>query len=174
MASGFSKRHGSNKLFRKIEGKTLIEHAFDAVPEEELYRTAAVTRFKQIADAAGSRGITAVMNEDAEKGISSSVKKGIYSMSDADGIVFSVADQPYLRRETVKKLVLLFKEHPENIIVPVYKDRTGNPCIFPSSLFGELCALEGDTGGKSVIKKHPDMVIFSETDEKELTDIDFA
>lgn len=38
--------------------------------------------------------------------------------------------------------------------------KPGSPVIFPRALFGELCALEGDRGGREVIAAHPELVRF--------------
>ncbi len=33
-----------------------------------------------------------------------------------------------------------------------------NPCLFHHPLYSELMALEGDRGGKRVLKKHPEHI----------------
>ena len=48
----------------------------------------------------------------------------------------------------------------------------GNPCLFPARFFPELCALEGDRGGSSVIRRHEDALLLVEADEHELFDCD--
>ena len=52
-------------------------------------------------------------------------------------------------------------------------EREGNPVIFPKTLFEELMALEGDKGGKQIIKKHPEMVYKVYVTEQELSDMDY-
>ena len=47
-----------------------------------------------------------------------------------------------------------------------------NPCLFPAAYFPELAALEGDRGGKRVIRAHPEAVLTVPLPEKELFDTD--
>jgi molybdenum cofactor cytidylyltransferase len=44
------------------------------------------------------------------------------------------------------------------IVVPVHEGQRGNPVLWPAELFGEMLALEGDAGARSLLAKHPDRV----------------
>ena len=44
--------------------------------------------------------------------------------------------------------------------------------LWDQKYFQELLKLEGDTGGRQIMKKYPDEVIICETTKKELHDID--
>ena len=50
-------------------------------------------------------------------------------------------------------------------------DRPGNPTLFSVKLLPELMALEGDTGGRAVLRRH-ECVFVQAASEKELVDID--
>lgn len=50
-------------------------------------------------------------------------------------------------------------------------ERVGNPCLFHTSLIPELMKLEGDSGGRRVLKKHRCRYV-DIADERELWDID--
>ncbi len=172
MAAGNSERFGSNKLLADVEGLLMIERAFLSVPEGAFYRTAVVTQYIEVARLAEERGFEVFMNAHPEKGISETVRIGTAALSDADGIMFMAADQPWLKRATVEKLCRVFRNNPERICAPEHRGEVGNPCIFPRALFNELLLLEGDTGGKSVIKAHEDMLMTVEADADELRDAD--
>ena len=54
-----------------------------------------------------------------------------------------------------------------------YRKTPGNPVIFHNSFVPELMELQGDTGGKSVLKRHIDEVFFYEAEDPgELEDWD--
>ena len=54
-----------------------------------------------------------------------------------------------------------------------YGERTGNPVWFAQKYFSELLELEGDSGGKKVLKKHWDEAVFFQiSNEQELEDVD--
>ena len=69
-------------------------------------------------------------------------------------------------------MVARWREDPSRIVGAGHNGRRGNPCLFPSALFPELAALEGDQGGTVVIRAHPDLLVLSETPEPELADVD--
>ena len=91
-----------------------------------------------------------------------------------DYYMFAVADQPYLKSQSVIKLIDKVLENKGNkrlVFSLRCRDTVGNPCVFHSSLIPQLLSLEGDKGGRSVAKKY-DCVYVDIADECELMDID--
>lgn len=140
-----------------------------------------VTRYREILDyCAGIPDCHAVLSPDSEKGISYTIKAGIMAVQEQkktgmqDYYMFAVADQPYLKSQSVIKLIDKVLENKRNMRL-VFSlrcgDTVGNPCVFHSSLIPQLLSLEGDKGGRSVAKKH-DCVYVNIADERELMDID--
>ena len=93
-------------------------------------------------------------------------------MADCAGILYMVADQPLLQAGTVRRIVDAWQEHPNCITAAAHNGKRGNPCLFPSRFFPELCALEADRGGSSVIRRHEDALLLVEAEERELFDCD--
>ena len=93
-------------------------------------------------------------------------------MADCDAILYQVADQPLLRRESVRAEVEFFRRHPDRIVAMGHGGVRGNPCIFPARFFPELTALEGDRGGSAVIRRHEDALTLFEISPDELRDVD--
>lgn len=140
-----------------------------------------VTRYREILDYCSSiPDCYAVLSPDSEKGISYTIKAGIMAVQEQkktgmqDYYMFAVADQPYLKSQSVIKLIDKVLENKGNIRL-VFSlrcgDAVGNPCVFHSSLISQLLSLEGDKGGRSVAKKY-DCVYVDIADERELMDID--
>ena len=71
-----------------------------------------------------------------------------------EGIMFFVGDQPFLNVVTVRKLNDAYTEGKGSIIVPVYGADRGNPVIFSSKWMKELMMLEGDVGGRVIIRQN--------------------
>ena len=140
-----------------------------------------VTRYREILDyCACIPDCHAVLSPDSEKGISYTIKAGIMAVQEQkktgmqDYYMFAVADQPYLKSQSVIKLIDKVLENKENkrlVFSLRCGDTVGNPCVFHSSLIPQLLSLEGDKGGRSVAKKY-DCVYVDIADERELTDID--
>ena len=173
MAAGNAERFGENKLLCAAwDGKSLIEHALDAIPRECFARVLIVTQYPEITALAKERGFETLQNEHPERGQSETIRLGTRALSDCDAICFMVSDQPLLRRETLAREVDFFSSHREHIVALGHNGVRGNPCLFPARFFPELLALEGDVGGGAVIRKHLDTLLLFPADERELRDAD--
>ena len=173
LAAGSSVRFGENKLLAEISGKTMIERTFEAIPAEKLSDVVVVTQYESVAKLAESFGFQHIINRHPELGQGHSVALGTMALQDkCAGILYQVADQPWLKRESVARMLDVFRNSSKSIVRMSSGGKRGNPCIFPKSYFEELCALSGDKGGRAVIEKHKDHLILFEVDEAELKDID--
>ena len=194
MAAGNSRRFGSNKLFYELNGKPMYRHLLERLIEiKDRYNKlknvesnnpvidiTVVTRYREILD------YCACIPEQKKTGMQmwqSSVwqkkpEKNSGSLHNTaeteDYYMFAVADQPYLKSQSVIKLIDKVLENKGNkrlVFSLRCGDTVGNPCVFHSSLIPQLLSLEGDKGGRSVAKKY-DCVYVDIADERELMDID--
>lgn len=173
LAAGNASRFGANKLGAVLNGKTLMEHALDALPVEELSAVCVVTQYDAVEALARRRGFSCVRNEQPDEGLSRSVRLGTEALAGrCDAILYLVSDQPLLRRESVLLLLERFRAHPDCIVTAARNGRRGNPCLFPARFFPELCALSGDVGGSAVIRAHEEALLLCELPEAELVDVD--
>ncbi|MEG1548382.1 MAG: nucleotidyltransferase family protein [Clostridia bacterium] len=173
MAAGNATRFGENKLAAEYQGKPLFVHALDAIPDEELYRVVVVTQYDEIRLVAEARGYKTVINRSPEDGISHTIHLGMDELMEADAIMFLVADQPRLRRESVRREVQFFCDHKDSIVAMGKDKRRGNPAIFPKEFFQMLRELDEDAGGSEVIRKCADkLLLYQLKDEVEMFDVD--
>lgn len=192
MAAGNSRRFGSNKLLYELDGKPMYRHLLDHLVEiKDRYNKlksdspvidiTVVTRYREILDYCSSiPDCHAVLSPDSEKGISYTIKAGIMAVQEQkktgmqDYYMFAVADQSYLKSQSVIKLIdrVLENTGGKQLAFSLRCGAAvGNPCVFHSSLIPQLLSLEGDKGGRSVAKKY-DCVYVDIADERELMDID--
>lgn len=172
MAAGAASRFGGNKLLAELEGVPLYRRALNAVPAEVFRRVTVVTRFDAVARDAEAMGFAVVRNEQPELGISRTVRLGLQTVTDCDGVLFMTADQPFLTGTTLRRLAEAFLDAPDRIAAAFADGQRGNPCLFPAELFPALLALEGDTGGARVIRANPHRVLPVEVPARELLDVD--
>lgn len=173
MAAGNASRFGENKLSAVVDGKSMIRRALDAVPREKLDAVCVVTQYDEVERLAEEYGFRCVRNRHPEWGLSHTVRLGTEALGDiCRAIVYQVADQPLLRRETVAGLVDFYRAHPDHIVAASHGGVRGNPCIFPERFYPELLELTGDRGGSTVIRRHEDAVLLWEVEKRELTDVD--
>ncbi len=173
LAAGAGSRFGGGKLLAEFDGKRLFEHAMNALPTERFVRVAVVSGCEDILAESERRGFLAVRNDAPEQGISLSIRLGLESAKPCSAVLFLVGDQPLLTKESVRRILEAGAARPEKIIAPEAPDgRLGNPCLFPAAFFPELSALEGDRGGKRVIRAHPEVLFTVPLPEEELFDTD--
>ena len=133
-----------------------------------------ITQYDAIAEAVKTKEIQVLYNPHPEDGISSSVKIGLNASLDADAVLFTVSDQPWLTSETICELIHVFLNTSKGIACVSCQGKMGNPCIFDRKYYNELLSLEGDKGGKKVIMKHlDDTQIYEIEAGRELEDIDY-
>lgn len=172
LAAGQAARFGGPKLEAELEGKSLLRRALEAVPAGAFSAVRVVVGRPAAAALAEEFGFCAVPNPWPEQGLSVSVRLGLEGLTQCAGVLFLVADQPRLRRDTVAALVRVFRTCPRSIVCAAHGGVRGNPCLFPAAFFPELLALEGDTGGGAVIRRHPEAVRLVEVSAPELADVD--
>lgn len=173
MAAGTGSRFGGSKLQSAYAGKPLYEHALLCIPKEEFAGVAVVAQQDEILAAARAQGFTAVYNPHPEDGVSRTIALGMDALPGMDALLFLVADQPLLTRQSVVGELSFYRAHPKNIVAMGYGERRGNPAIFPKEFFAELRALTGDAGGSAVIRAHMEaLLLFQLSDPMELMDVD--
>ncbi len=170
MASGMSRRFGSNKLMASFQGKPLIARALEAT-DGLFHSRVAVTRHEDIALFCREKGVLAILHDLPHR--SDTVRLGMEAIGSVDSCLFLAGDQPLLRKETVAALLHCAKEDREAIWRPAHKGTPGAPVLFPRWTFPALRALPEGKGGGYVIQLHPDRVkVMNVDDPYELMDAD--
>ena len=173
MAAGNSSRFGKNKLLLEEDGEFLIERVLKVAKASKLDRIILIYKDKRVGKIGRDYGIDIVYNPRSFLGQSESLKSGVRYGNRESDYMFFVGDQPFLTVETVDKLIDAYFDNKDKIIVPSYQGKNGMPTIFPSKYRKELLSIDGDVGGKNLIKKYGNRVfkVFIE-DEIEKIDID--
>lgn len=171
MAAGASSRMDCNKLFLKIDDQPLYRHMLQLLSQLPLCQCVVVTRYREIEQEAREIGFCTVWNERAVEGISTTVAAGTQAVNQADGLMYFVCDQPSMDQATCLRLMQHFDG--KHVVIPVFGERAGNPCIFPFFMRQALLQLQGDEGGRTVWKQTPGCQCFVPVqDETALWDID--
>ena len=114
LAAGNARRFGSNKLQVQVDGESLIRRALETVPSGLV--TVVVSQYPEILSLAGEYGFEAVWNDQPDLGLSRSVRLGLERLTDCGGVLFLVADQPWLKRDSAEALAALWAQHPAKIV----------------------------------------------------------
>jgi molybdenum cofactor cytidylyltransferase len=69
-----------------------------------------------------------------------------------------LGDSPGVDPAIIAALVAAYEQTSQPIAVPFYGDEPGPPTLFARPLFPDLVRLQGDTGGRLIVRHYPDHV----------------
>lgn len=154
MASGFSKRMGEDKLLMEIDGVKMVERVIRSCKGSSLNELILVYRKEEVRKIGEKYSIKTIYNPNATLGQSESMKLGIKAIKDCQAYMFLMGDQPFITGKLIDRLIEEYKNDKSTIIVPYYNGRNGTPVIFPSRFKDDLLQVEGDRGGRDIIRKN--------------------
>jgi molybdenum cofactor cytidylyltransferase len=145
-----------------LEGKPLLQHVIDALASSGLDEIAIV--LGHAAEEVGARislppRARIVVNDDYERGMSSSLAAGVDAVDPrSDAVIVVLGDQPRLRRDHVRRAVEAFARARAPIVRALYGDVPGHPIVVARSHWHLLRAASGDKGARDILASHPDVV----------------
>lgn len=176
LAAGRSTRMGTFKLLLPLGGRPLAIYAIEAASMSDADPVIVVVGQEADRMHAQLRSdrYKIVYNAEFAQGMATSLRAGVSALpAEVNGALVVLADQPLITATHMNALLTQARQHPDAIIAAAHHNRRGNPVYFPQHLFGELGAITGDEGGRSVISRHADIVQLVEmNDPAVLTDID--
>lgn len=178
MAGGNSRRFGTNKLMQPLDGIFLYRHLLNRLiricSRHAQWDLNVVTQYPEIKQDLRKEPVTVRFCSKSRLGASWSVKAGMEGITDEGACVFFVADQPFLREESAEGFLMEMEKRQARLGCAAYENQAGNPVWFHRLYFKELKQLKGDQGGRKILRKYPEEVIFYQIEEaRELEDIDY-
>jgi len=153
LAAGNSSRFGSHKLLHPLPDGTPLGVASARVMRFVLDRVVAVVRTgdDELAALLCNAGCETVVCARAEEGMGASLACGVACASDAVGWVVALADMPFIQSATIVAVSEALTDGA-SIVAPVLLDgRRGHPVGFAAEWYGQLCALDGDSGARGLL-----------------------
>lgn len=179
LASGFGRRFGSNKLLYEIDGVPMYQYALHMLHtlsqqtiDGQSIQVIVVSQYPSIEQHAQKLGMQAVHNADAVEGIAASVRHGVRAAQHADWLAFFTADQPELRAATVREFLTQAIHSGKPFASVASEGQPGNPTLFSGAWREQLLRLSGDTGGRKIMKQHPEDIFWFEIPQQERRDWD--
>ena len=90
--------------------------------------------------------------------MASSLKLGIKQMLQrTDAALIFLGDQPFVPNSVIHSMIETFEKEKSNginVIRPQYKNALGHPILIHKNLYQAFLQVEGDQGGKEIIKKY--------------------
>lgn len=174
LAAGESRRFGSPKQLVEWNGEPLLRHIVKTALDSDLYKVLVITGAysEDIFPAIEDLPVVHIHNTEWQEGQSSTIRLGLENLSeDINGVIFFLADQPYLSRDVIRALIDTYSITLAPIVAPVVLDQRGNPVLFDRVTFPALNTLFGNQGGRYIFDRFS--LQFVEWDDpKILVDID--
>ena len=164
LAAGMAERMGKQKLLLPLEGKPVLTYVLEVMAAVSFAKRVVVIGEPQktLTALCLEQGLPSVFNENRQSGQASSVSLGLAQLgAELDGVVFLQGDQPLLTECLLLRLLERFEQlaDPKAIVVPVYEGKLRSPVLFGAYWLPELKLLQGDCGGKEVVRRHPEHVV---------------
>jgi molybdenum cofactor cytidylyltransferase len=148
---------GSPKQLLRIEGSTLVRRAAEIALASRcqgvyvVVGAAAELVRREVQDLP----LEVVENRCWERGMAGSIRAGIEAALAArpelDAAILAPVDQPRIHSALLDRLIEVFEGTEHGIVASAYAGTVGAPALFARRHFGELTALSGDRGAKSVL-----------------------
>lgn len=178
LAAGLSRRMGEkNKLLQPVGSMTVLERVLAALSRSGLSSIVVVTGHEAervqavVAGLDAAARVRCVHNPDYAEGLSTSLRVGIAALSAGggagpgqaacDGALICLGDMPRVTSAHVEALLAAFDPSDgRELIVPTYNGQRGNPVLWSSRYFPELQQLQGDSGARSLLERHADVLCY--------------
>lgn len=183
LAAGGSVRLGGRpKQLLRVDGVPLLARVLGAVLSSGVQETIVVTgnRADEVMAAGhppevgGCLPVRWVHNPDWSGGMSTSLKAGLAAVgANAAGVLIVLADQPYLSRGLIDRLIAVFEAAPGPVIVrPACGETVGHPVLVARPFLAAFESAQGDQGGREVLAALHRHILTVPVDTWEIMDVD--
>ena len=159
LAAGSSSRLGYAKQLVEFKGKALLQHVIDVAENFQFDSRILVlgANSDKITENITPGNFKLVINEEWEKGMSASIRKGITESlkfdKELEHVLILLSDQPFVSGENIERLLKVQLEENTQATFSEYQGNIGVPAIFSREVFSEFQELKGDQGAKKLIKE---------------------
>ena len=162
LAAGESRRMGKLKQVLPLGDKTLVEHCVDNLLASKVDEVIVVTGHREfeVRAAIGNRPVKIVHNADYQRGMASSIKRGMKDVSDTTGAcIISLVDQPRIDHATIDCLIDAHNRGSSLIVIPTYGGKSGHPILLDLALREEVLGMDLDVGLRQVVLAHREAIV---------------
>jgi CTP:molybdopterin cytidylyltransferase MocA len=153
---------GRAKQLIEVDGESMVRRAVKVALACGAHEVVLVTGAyadevrAAVADLVGEGGaLRLVHNAGWAAGQAGSVKAGLDALTGATGAaIFLPVDQPYMQSVLLQQLASAWMAGARLVAPRVDGEMRGAPALFDRNLWAELYQVEGDVGGRSLLRAH--------------------
>jgi molybdenum cofactor cytidylyltransferase len=170
LAAGTSSRMGQAKQLLSLGQSTVLAQTLAHVQAAALHEIVLVLGAS--AEAIRRRlpsppELKIVVNQAYQQGIAGSLRAGLSAVDpNSDAALIILGDQPFIRPQTLDRIVEEYRCSQAQIVIPVHRGKRGNPVLLHRSVFSEVMALEGDVGSRAIFANHLDELVKVEVEDR--------
>jgi molybdenum cofactor cytidylyltransferase len=175
LAAGRSTRMGTPKLLLTLSGRSVLRHVVDHARASQCQEIVVVVgeAADRLTEEVRSPGVRVVVNDRYREGMGTSLAVGVSALPpECDAAVVLLGDQPCVTAEVIDTLIDAYRRAGKPIVASRYGEVTGAPTLIGAALFREARRLDGDSGGRSLIQRHPDLVQEVQVSPSAAVDVD--
>jgi len=168
LAAGTSSRMGEAKQLLRLGQDTLLGRVLEIVRGSRVQDIVLVLGHaaEAIKERIPTQNLKVVLNESYQQGMGTSLRTGLAALPpDIDAALIVLADQPFVRSETLDLLIDQYQQSGAQIVIPIYKGFRGNPVLLDRSVFPEVMALTGDVGCRAIFGNHLEGIVKAPVDD---------
>lgn len=179
--AGLSERMGRPKLLLPIDGIPLIARVIRALRAGGADRVVVVGPPAErawsgpLADAAEAEGAQLILPREQPADMRASVELGLAGIvidDDPEVVLLTPGDAPGLGAGLVTRVIDASRQHPGQIVVPVYGGRRGHPLALPWTLAASIPQLPAGVGINALVADHAAEFVPVEAGPEALVDLD--
>ena len=162
LAAGTSSRMGEAKQLLRVGERTLLQQVIENVRGAGIVEIVVVLGHgaETIQQSVGSENVKIVVNRDYREGMGTSLRTGVVALPpETDAAFIVLADQPFVRAETLQRIAKEYRNSDAQIVIPMYNGFRGNPVLLDRSVFPELMELRGDIGCRAIFGSHAQGIV---------------
>jgi molybdenum cofactor cytidylyltransferase len=160
LAAGGSTRLGTPKQLLSFRGTSLLRHAASVALASRCSPVHVVlgSDAARMRDELRGLNVRCVENAEWAEGMAGSIRVGVEDVlaanSRAAAAVIMLVDQPMVTASVIDALLARWQKGESTIVASGYGGSFGPPLLFDARHFGELSALTGRAGAKTVVQNH--------------------
>jgi len=155
LAAGKASRFGATKQLALYQGAALVRRATRLAAEVCGERSALIVghAWREVYEACRPLDGFLIVNEAYAAGIGTSIARAIASLSHAaDAVIIMLADQPLITARHLRALRDSYSGAANEIIATQFSGTLGPPCLYSRACFTDLAKLDGDSGGRHLLR----------------------
>ena len=181
LAAGGSTRMGQAKQLMALDGESMLQRSVTVALDSDADQVLVVTgayhaeveeALRSLAADHGPR-LAWTHNQAWQSGQASSVRVGISRLeNNVDAAILMPVDQPLLPATLLRRLVQRWQQGAEIVAPRVDGEIRGAPALFDRAYWPELSKLNGDVGGRTLLRRYASRVACVDVSPTTVRDVD--